>query len=213
MADITITLPDGSQRSLAQGATATTVAESIGSRLAKAAVAATVNGDEWDLGRELPDGAAVGIITGDSEEGRHVLRHSTAHVMAQAVTQLFPGAKFSIGPAIENGFYYDFELPGGQTFSDDDLVAIEARMNDIIKAEPAVRARRAVAERRPEVVRRSALQVRDHRARARRAPPIARTPARSAVARPSASIATPTSSSTCAAGRTSLRRASSATSS
>ena len=140
MADITITLPDGSLRSLPQGATATTVAESIGSRLAKAAVAAVVNGDEWDLGRQLPDGAAVAIITGDSDEGRHVLRHSTAHVMAQAVTQLFAGAKFSIGPAIENGFYYDFELPGGKTFSDDDLAAIEAKMAEIIKADqPFVR--------------------------------------------------------------------------
>src|SRR3954447_26352829 len=135
MADITITLPDGSQRSLAQGATATTVAESIGSRLAKAAVAAVVDGEEWDLGRPLPDGATVAIITGDSEEGRHVLRHSTAHVMAQAVTQLFEGAKFSIGPAIENGFYYDFELPGGKTFSDDDLAAIEAKMAEIVKAD------------------------------------------------------------------------------
>ena len=140
MADITITLPDGSPRSLPQGATATTVAESIGSRLAKAAVAVVVNGEEWDLGRELPDGAALAIITGDSDEGRHVLRHSTAHVMAQAVTQLFPGAKFSIGPAIENGFYYDFELPGGKTFSDDDLAAIESKMGEIVKADqPFVR--------------------------------------------------------------------------
>ncbi len=140
MADITISLPDGSQRFLPQGATATTVAESIGSRLAKAAVAAEVDGEEWDLGRELPDGATVALITGDSEEGRHILRHSTAHVMAQAVTQLFPGAKFSIGPAIENGFYYDFDLPGGKTFSDDDLTAIEAKMTGIIKAnQPFVR--------------------------------------------------------------------------
>jgi threonyl-tRNA synthetase len=140
MADISISLPDGSRRSFAQGATATTVAESIGSRLAKAAVAAVVNGDEWDLGRVLPDEATVAIITGESEEGRHVLRHSTAHVMAQAVTQLFPGAKFSIGPAIENGFYYDFDLPDGKTFSDDDLAAIESRMGEIIKAnQPFVR--------------------------------------------------------------------------
>ena len=140
MAEITITLPDGSQRALPEGATATTLAESIGSRLAKAAVAAVVNGDEWDLGRLLPDHASVGIITADSEEGRHVLRHSTAHVMAQAVTKLFPGAKFSIGPAIENGFYYDFELPGGKTFSDDDLVAIAAKMDEIVKADqPFVR--------------------------------------------------------------------------
>jgi threonyl-tRNA synthetase len=147
MADISITLPDGSRRSLAEGATATTVAESIGSRLAKAAVAAEVNGEEWDLGRKLPDGAAVAIITGESDEGRHVLRHSTAHVMAQAVTQLFPGAKFSIGPAIENGFYYDFELPGGKTFSDDDLVTIEARMAEIVKADqPFVRDELSPAE-------------------------------------------------------------------
>src|SRR5262245_24993874 len=121
MAEITIQLPDGSQRTLPEGATATTLAESIGSRLAKAAVAAEVNGEEVDLGRPLPEGATVAIVTADSDEGRHVLRHSTAHVMAQAVTQLFPGAKFSIGPAIVDGFYYDFELPGGRTFTEADL--------------------------------------------------------------------------------------------
>jgi threonyl-tRNA synthetase len=141
MAQITITLPDGSQREYAEGATTADVAASIGSRLAKAAVAATVDGDEWDLGRSLPDGAQVAIITADSEAGRHVLRHSTAHVMAQAVTQLFPGAKFSIGPAIADGFYYDFELAGGRTFSEDDLEAIEGRMREIVAADqPFVRA-------------------------------------------------------------------------
>jgi threonyl-tRNA synthetase len=140
MTDITISLPDGSQRTLPAGATATTLAESIGSRLAKAAVAAVVGGDEWDLGRVLPDGAQVAIITNDTEAGRHVLRHSTAHVLAQAVTQLFPGAKFSIGPAITDGFYYDFELPGGRTFTESDLADIEARMRDIMKADqPFVR--------------------------------------------------------------------------
>jgi threonyl-tRNA synthetase len=133
--EITITLPDGSSRAFAAGTTAGDVATSVGRRLAKAAVAATVDGDEVDLQRPLPDHARVAIITDDTEAGRHVLRHSTAHVMAQAVTQLFPGAKFSIGPAIENGFYYDFELPGGRTFSDDDLAAIEARMREIIAAD------------------------------------------------------------------------------
>ncbi|MEZ5250360.1 MAG: hypothetical protein R2713_14465 [Ilumatobacteraceae bacterium] len=83
-------------------------------------MAARVDGDEWDLGRSLPDGAEVAIISRFRRDGRHVLRHSTAHVMAQAVP-LFPGAKFSIGPAIADGFYYDFELPGGRTFSEDDL--------------------------------------------------------------------------------------------
>ena len=140
MAEITIQLPDGSQRTLPEGATASTLAESIGSRLAKAAVAAVVDGDEVDLNVPLHDGSTVAIVTNNSEEGRHVLRHSTAHVMAQAVTQLFPGAKFSIGPAIADGFYYDFELPGGRTFSENDLEAIEARMREIIKADqPFVR--------------------------------------------------------------------------
>ena len=102
---------------------------------------------EVDLGRPLDDGDSVAIVTDDSEAGRHVLRHSTAHVMAQAVTQLFPGAKFSIGPAIENGFYYDFELPGGATFSDDDLAAIEARMREIVKADqPFVRSEVSIDE-------------------------------------------------------------------
>ncbi len=147
MSDITISLPDGSQRTLPAGATATTVAEGIGSRLAKAAVAARVNGEEWDLGRVLPDEAEVAIITADSEAGRHVLRHSTSHVLAQAVTQLFPGAKFSIGPAIEDGFYYDFDLPGGRTFSDDDLGAIEERMREIVRADqPFVRSEVAAGE-------------------------------------------------------------------
>ncbi len=147
MAEITISLPDGSQRSLPDGATAITLAESIGARLAKAAVAAVVNGDERDLGDSLPDGAQVAIITAGSDEGRHVLRHSTAHVLAQAVTQLFPGAKFSIGPAINDGFYYDFELPGGRTFAEADLEAIDARMREIMKADqPFVRAELPAAE-------------------------------------------------------------------
>ncbi len=137
---ITITLPDGSARGYPASTTAADVAASIGSRLAKAAVAATVDGEEVDLGRPLHDGDKVAIVTDDTEPGRHVLRHSTAHVMAQAVTQLFPGAKFSIGPAIENGFYYDFDLPDGRTFSDDDLAAIETRMREIVNADqPFVR--------------------------------------------------------------------------
>ena len=134
MAEISVFLPDGSSRSLPAGSTAGDLAASIGSRLAKAAVAAVVDGEEWDLGRPLPDGAKVAVVTADSEAGRHVLRHSTAHVLAQAVTQLIPGAKYSIGPAIEDGFYYDFDLPGGRTFTEDDLAAIDARMREIIAA-------------------------------------------------------------------------------
>ncbi len=132
--ELHVTLPDGSQRTLAKGSTALDLAASIGSRLAKAAVAAKINGQETDLGAVIPDGATVAIITADSDPGRHVLRHSTAHLMAQAVVQLFPGTKFSIGPAIEDGFYYDFELPDGRTFSDDDLSSIDARMRELISA-------------------------------------------------------------------------------
>jgi threonyl-tRNA synthetase len=132
MAQIKITLPDGSMREYPAGTTALDVAASIGSRLAKAAVAATVDGAETDLTAPVPDGAEVAIVTTGTDEGREVLRHSTAHVMAQAVTQLYPGAKFTIGPAIADGFYYDFDLPDGRTFSEADLESIEARMREII---------------------------------------------------------------------------------
>jgi threonyl-tRNA synthetase len=134
MSDITITLPDGSARELPNGATALDLAAAIGARLAKDAIAAKVDGTVADLSTPLADGESVAIVTPATDEGRHVLRHSTAHVLAQAVTQLFPGAKYSIGPAIENGFYYDFDLPDGRTFSDDDLAAIEERMREIVKA-------------------------------------------------------------------------------
>jgi threonyl-tRNA synthetase len=147
MSNITVSLPDGSERELADDATALDLAAAIGSGLKKAAVAAVVDGQETDLTARLHDGATVAIITAGTPEGRHVLRHSTAHVMAQAVTRLFPGAKFSIGPAIENGFYYDFELPGGATFSDDDLERIEAEMREIVKAnQPFVRSEMSMAE-------------------------------------------------------------------
>jgi threonyl-tRNA synthetase len=147
MSNITVSLPDGSERELADDATALDLAAAIGSGLKKAAVAAIVDGQETDLTTSLHDGATVAIITAGTPEGRHVLRHSTAHVMAQAVTRLFPGAKFSIGPAIENGFYYDFELPGGATFSDDDLERIEAEMREIVKAnQPFVRSEMSMAE-------------------------------------------------------------------
>ncbi|MGH9278661.1 MAG: threonine--tRNA ligase [Acidimicrobiales bacterium] len=139
-AEIEVRLPDGSSRQLPAGSTPADLAASIGPRLAKAALAAVVDGAQVDLGAPLPDGAEVAIVTADSEAGRYVLRHSTAHVMAQAVCDLFPGARYAIGPPIEDGFYYDFELPGGAHFSDDDLRRIEARMRDIVaEDQPFVR--------------------------------------------------------------------------
>jgi len=137
---MSVTLPDGSVRSLPEGATAAQLAASIGRGLAKAAVAATIDGRQVDLSAPLSEGATVAIVTADTDEGRYVLRHSTAHVMAQAVTDLFPGAKYAIGPAIEDGFYYDFSLPGGASFSEDDLARIEARMRAIVaEDQPFVR--------------------------------------------------------------------------
>jgi threonyl-tRNA synthetase len=129
---ITVRLPDGSTRQLPLGSTGADLAAAIGRGLAKAAVAVDVDGAATDLTAALPDNARVGVITDNTEAGRHVLRHSTAHVLAQAVTDLWPGARYAIGPPIEDGFYYDFELPGGQHFSDDDLERIEARMRAIV---------------------------------------------------------------------------------
>jgi threonyl-tRNA synthetase len=132
MSQITVTLPDGTSKELPAGATTADLAKSIGSGLAKAAIAGTVNGHEVDLHAPLPDGASVSVITDNTEDGRAVLRHSTSHVMAQAVTQLWPGAKFAIGPPVKDGFYYDFELPDGQHFTDEDLDRIEERMRAIV---------------------------------------------------------------------------------
>jgi threonyl-tRNA synthetase len=132
MATVTVRLPDGSTRDLEAGTTALQLAEAIGRRLAKAAVAASFDGVEVDLSTPLRDGVLVAIITADTDDGRAVLRHSTAHVLAQAVLRLWPGAHYAIGPVIEDGFYYDFELPGGAHFSDDDLERIGATMREII---------------------------------------------------------------------------------
>jgi threonyl-tRNA synthetase len=138
--EITIRLPDGSTRALASGTTASDLARDIGARLAKAAVIAVVNGEERDLSTSLADGDEVAIITDDSPRGLFTIRHSTAHVLAQAVLDLFPGATFGIGPPVEDGFYYDFQLPDGGTFVEDDLERIEARMREIIaESQPFVR--------------------------------------------------------------------------
>jgi threonyl-tRNA synthetase len=133
MSEITVRLPDGSERSLPEGSTAADLAASIGSRLAKAAVIAEVDGVERDLATPLHGGETVAVVTDTSERGLFTIRHSTAHVLAQAVLDLFPGATFGIGPPIQDGFYYDFQLPNGATFSPDDLEKIEARMREIIK--------------------------------------------------------------------------------
>ncbi len=129
---ISVVLPDGSRRDLPEGSTIGELAQAIGPRLAAAALAAEVDGRLVDLDVVLRDDEIVRIIARDSDEGLHVLRHSTAHVLAQAVLALFPGARYAIGPPIADGFYYDFELPDNGRFSDEDLPRIEEKMREII---------------------------------------------------------------------------------
>src|SRR4051794_19065620 len=131
--DIAVRLPDGSTRRVPAGTTAGELAEAIGSRLRKAAVIAVVNDVERDLVWSLQDGDEVAVVTDRDDRGLYTIRHSTAHVLAQAVLDLYPGSTFGIGPPVEDGFYYDFELPGGEHFKEDDLPRIEARMREIIK--------------------------------------------------------------------------------
>ncbi|MGA2530187.1 MAG: TGS domain-containing protein, partial [Acidimicrobiales bacterium] len=130
--EITVLLPDGSARSVPDGTTIADLAASIGRRLAAAAVAAELDGAMVDLSAPLVDGGKVRIVTAETDEGRAVLRHSSAHVLAQAVLRLWPGARYAIGPAITDGFYYDFDLPNSGRFSDDDLERIDAEMRAIM---------------------------------------------------------------------------------
>jgi threonyl-tRNA synthetase len=144
---ITVQLPDGSAREIPAGATTAGLAASIGAGLARAALIAVVDGEELDLNRPLSDGAVVEIITAPSDRGLHTIRHSTAHVMAQAILDLYPGTQLAIGPPIEHGFYYDADLPDGQTLSEEDLDKIEARMQEIVAADqPFVRHELPAAE-------------------------------------------------------------------
>jgi len=135
---ISIEFPDNSQRTYPEGITSLEIATDLGKRLAAAAVAAKLDGTPIDLKRPLDHGGKIEIVTAATDDGRDVLRHSTAHVMAQAVLSIFEGARFAIGPAIEDGFYYDFDI--GRPFTPDDIETIEARMWDIVaEDQPFVR--------------------------------------------------------------------------
>jgi threonyl-tRNA synthetase len=128
-----ITLPDGSQRHFDHPVSLIEIATSIGPRLAKACLAAKVDGRLMDMSRVLTHDAHVQFVTAKDEEGVDVIRHSTAHLLAQAVKQLYPQAQVTIGPVIENGFYYDFAID--PPFTTDDLAKIEARMHELAKAD------------------------------------------------------------------------------
>ncbi|MDA0967198.1 MAG: threonine--tRNA ligase [Rickettsiales bacterium] len=136
--DITVTLPDGAKKSFSSGVTGMDVAMSIGEGLAKAAIAISINGELRDLTREIETDAQISIITGRDEDGLEIIRHDTAHIMAEAVQELYPETQVTIGPSIENGFYYDFARE--KPFSTDDLEKIEAKMAEIVKRdEPIIR--------------------------------------------------------------------------
>ena len=128
---VVVTLPDGSKREYADAVTVGEIAASIGAGLTKAALAGKVDGKLVDLSHKVTADAAVSIITGRDPEGLEIIRHSTAHLMAQAVKELFPEAQVTIGPAIENGFYYDFSY--SRPFTPEDLQKIEERMDELVK--------------------------------------------------------------------------------
>ena len=135
---IQITLPDGSRREFLQPVTVAEVAASIGAGLAKAALAGKVDGKVVDTSFSIERDAQVTIVTDKDADGLEVIRHSTAHLLAYAVKELFPEAQVTIGPVIENGFYYDFAYK--RPFTPDDLAAIEKRMVELAaKNEPVLR--------------------------------------------------------------------------
>lgn len=128
---INITFPDGSVRQYARGTTAFEIAGSISSRLQQDVVAAGVNDQIWDLTRPIEEDASLKLFKWDDAEGKHAFWHSSAHLMAEAIEALYPGTKFGIGPAIENGFYYDVDPGEGVSIKDSDLPAIEAKMVEL----------------------------------------------------------------------------------
>jgi threonyl-tRNA synthetase len=132
-----VELPDGSKREVPDGATVADVAASIGKRLAKDALAGRVNGKVVDVYANVPDGAKIEIVTPKSDQGRDTIRHSTAHLMAMAVQELYPGTQVTIGPVIENGFFYDFGTD--RAFSEEDLRRIEEKMSEIVKRDLPIR--------------------------------------------------------------------------
>ena len=136
---IKITFPDGSVREFSKGTTGLQVAESISSRLAQEVLAITVNEQIWDLSRPIDTDATIKLHKWDDEEAKHAYWHSSAHLMAEALQELYPGIKFGIGPAIENGFYYDVD-PGTAVIKEADLPVIEAKMQELAaRKEPIVR--------------------------------------------------------------------------
>ena len=135
---IKITFPDASVREYEKGVTGLEIAQSISQRLAQDVLAANVNGETWDLTRPIEQDATVNLLKWEDEEGKHAYWHSSAHLMAEALQELYPGIKFGIGPAIENGFYYDVDPGEGVTIKEADFPAIEKKMMELIAAKEEI---------------------------------------------------------------------------
>jgi threonyl-tRNA synthetase len=148
---IKITFPDGTSREYEKGITSLQIAEQISHRLAKEVYSATVNGEVWDLTRPIEADATIKLNKWEDEEGKHAFWHSSAHLMAEALESLYPGIKFGIGPAIENGFYYDVDPGEGRIITDADLVTIEEKMKEL--------AARNLSFNRRQVSKKEALEI------------------------------------------------------
>ena len=134
--NIKITLPDGSVREYEKGTSALDIAKSISEGLARKVLVANINGEVWDVTRAINDDASLKLLTWDDADAKSTFRHSTAHLMAEAVEALFPGVKFWVGPAVEAGFYYDMDL-GDKIMTEDDLVLVEKKMAEFAKKNSA----------------------------------------------------------------------------
>ena len=137
---INITFPDGSVRSYEQGITGLQVAESISPALARSVISCGVNGETVELNRPIMEDATIELYKWDDEQGKHTFWHTSAHLLAEALQELYPGIQFGFGPAVENGFFYDVLLPDGQMIKESDFPTIEAKMKELSsKKEPVVR--------------------------------------------------------------------------
>ena len=135
---IKITFPDGTVREYPKGTTSMQVAESISSRLAQDVLSASVNGETWDLTRPIEHDATISLLKWEDTEGKHAFWHSSAHLMAEALQELYPDMKFGIGPAIENGFYYDVDPGEGVAIKDAEFEAIEKKMQELVAKKEAI---------------------------------------------------------------------------
>ena len=144
---INITFPDGSVRSYEQGVTGLEIAESISPALARSVVSCGVNGETVELNRPINEDATIELYKFDDEQGKHTFWHTSAHLLAEALQELYPGIQFGFGPAVENGFFYDVLLKDGESIKESDFPKIEAKMKELAgKKEPVVRREVAKAD-------------------------------------------------------------------